>query len=345
MRFDLPIAGAWAAMNQVCREALALPVDDARAVYVFRGLSHATWEISVGLAKLFPHKRTIAYWLDEGALFEDLAARMSSDGAIACGFDSTQAMDPAPWLEPIKKDLLLTLESIDDAVSGESLAFDAIDLALKDSRTFRVRVSHALHRECDLSPGPFEAHVLSVDRELAIAVCGVRVKFDPSVASRLPWPELDAGIPEAVSAVSARIGRRRAEDVKKDAELLRAFRNALPTGARLAAPAPAASQVSSERVLFYFEDVDGASVIERAGLSPEIALPVPGRDGLIEAGSSCRWVSPQALERFTKARGLNGRAARGLIAVSVAALRIAPDLAVRLANARAKVLEDQSGFD
>ena len=345
MRFDLPIEGAWDAMNQVCRRALGLPVDDPRAVYAFRGLSHAAWEISAGLAKLFPHKRTIAYWLDEGTLFEDLAARLSSDGATACAFDSVQAVDPAAWLEPIKKDLLLTLESLDDAVSGEPLAFPAIDAALKDSRTFRVRVSHSLHRSVELSPAPFEAVVVSVDRELAIAICGARVKFDPSVASRLPWAELDSGVEAAEAALRERIGRRTPEEVERDSALLRAFRAALPAGAKPGVRAPLAAAESTDRAVFYFDDVDGASAIERAGLAPEITLPAPGREGLIEAGSGCRWAGPRTLEPYAKARGLDARSVRGLVAVSPAALRLAPDLAARLTIGRAKALADQSGSD
>jgi hypothetical protein len=332
MRFDVPIEGEWEQLNRACREALHLP--EGTSVLAFHGLAHAIWEIGLGLVRGYPHKKSIAYWLDEWPIIEDLAAQMSSDGGTVRGVDSLQMLEPTDWLEPIKKDLLLLLESVDDPITGEGLASPALDAALRDTRIFRIRVSHVSHRAFPPAPAaPFEVRICSVDADLAIAIVGSRAKFETPMAKRMGWKT--SGVMASPADITARL---RPVDAAATAARLAAFAGALPAGATAIPKSPLWAAPSFDRILFAYADVDGLSVLDEAKLS---TLPSPGTDGLVEAGSACRWTSPRALERFLKARDLDQRLARGLVA-------LAPELAndeTRRAmdGARARVLQVQTG--
>ena len=322
MRFDVAGGRSWEASNQAWREALSL-VDQTIGVYTFAGAAHALWEISSGLSRSFPHRKSVAYWRDEGSLFEDVARQLSSDGLAARALESAEMLAPPPeWIEPAKKELLLMLDSTDDAISGEALAAPALDSALKDARMFRLRVSRAPIAQ-GAAPGPFEARVLSVAPDLAVAICGARVRFEVAVAHRMQWPERKPNLALA------------ATESESASKALQAF--ALPMGARVVPPSPLHAGPARDRILFWFDDVDGSSVLEEAGCS----LPTPGFASDFEAGSACRWGGPRALERFCAARGLDAKASRGLIALSPGVANA--ETRAALEAARERVLKRQRG--
>ena len=338
MRFDVPVEGSWDAMNEACRRAFGLEGSPDVGVYAFQGLANAAWEISLGLARGFPHRRTVAYWLDEGALFEDLAGRLSGDGCTARAVDSTEMRDPKAWLEPMQKDLLLLLDSADDAISGEALESPELEAALSPSRAFRIRISHGRHRFDPLVlASPYEARLCSVDSWLAVAVCGARVKFEAPIARRLSWG-VDGAVPTAPE-IHARIGAAPIGQIDVDRERLARFEASLPEGARFLPPSPLASACARDRILFYYDDVDGASLLEEAGLALEA---VDRTHAKVEAGSGFRWKDPRVFERFLASRGLDRRAARGLIALSPE-MAADPGLRAALDGARQRILAIQSG--
>lgn len=342
LRIDLPGPDAWESLCEQYRAALPMPVaDPAVHVRVYLGYSHALWEVTQGLAKLFSHKKTIAVVNGEPELESTLLA-FSQEGYTVKSLTGDDLENPAAWLDEIQTDLLFVLWSEDDPVTGAVHRHEKLQAALKDKRVCRILLSHARHRfEPRSRPAPYEARILSLRSDRALLIAGERCRLQPLIAHRLPWAC------EATDAIAAAL---HVFDSARARELRAAvldFESKLPSGFQTYFPPETGSEPESEvgrvwdRSVLYHPDYDGLAVIDGLATMGNEVLPALGADhASLETTSPCRWESPRLAE-WLKVRGESTATIRGLVILDAQTLNAAT--ASRLEEVAARLRRIQEG--
>lgn len=331
MRIDIPSTRAWTRASDRLRSGLPFQ-DPSVLVQAYAGYRDALYESTWGLAKLFSHKRTIVLPELGDPAIEAIASAFAEESYTVKRFSNQALSDGRSFTEHLASDqgsdVLFILLSDDDPVTARLIDNSTIDEAFKSTRVFRIRVSHALHRQVEVSrPAPFEVKILSLTPECAVLIGGERVKIRPPLAPRLPWPEtLNFTEPKNVF------------DLQSHRLRIEAFESSLPQGFR---PyfLPGQERVF-DRSVIVAEGVDGSAVVDELARLQGLRVGAPGADGLFDSISPCRWHEPRLISWLTS-RGETEETIRGL--VLIAAEAIDPHLSAQLAMARSGILKLQTG--
>lgn len=328
MRIDLIPPEAWSALCERYREVLPFEGRDQAQVQIYSGYRHALLEITQSLARLFTHKKTVAISSKTEPAFESVAVNFSEEGCQVQTLDAATVAEKAPSLATTSKDLLFTLVSEDDPITGRLFDFSAVDAALKDQRIFRLKLSHQAFRTRTLAkPGPYEIQILSLRPDLALVVAGERCRIHPSLAPRLPWRiPTDDQIAKDLSPIVART---------KEIEN---FESRLPAGFERYFDAKASRL--ADRAVIWHPSFDGSAVADELARELGVSLGPAGEDGVLESSSPCRWPSPRLTE-WLLARGEKPEVLRGLVVISAELL--AKDVAPSLAKVAATLTKLQNG--
>ncbi len=261
-----------------------------------------------------------------------MAVALSREGFTVKALDDVEMNLPAASLDPHTKDLLFLFWSADDPVTGELFHYPALVEALKDKRIHRIEVSHSKHTcLAPVVPLPFEAKILSLRGDRAVAVNGERFKLQPPIAGGLTWPGLSA----EQAALDLVVYDETLYDNMKSRIL--AFEDDLVTGAERVLALDKSRLF--DRTLFTFRDLDGLAFITE--LASQLALDVrdPGVPSRIETTSLCRWTD-ERLFGDLGLQGLGPEMIRGLVILSAEAL--VGDIKGKLEATRKKLLQLQS---
>lgn len=302
MRIDLIPPEAWTTLCEKYRAKLPFPERDQVQVQIYSGYRHALLEITQSLARLFTHKKTIAVSSKTEPAFESVAVGFSEEGSVVQTLEVATVKEQASKLATMTKELLFTLVSEDDPITGRLYDFSAIDLALKDQRLFRIKLSHQAFRTRALTkPGPYEIQILSLRPDLALVIAGERCRISPTLAPRLPWTTPSAAMIEQDLA-SALSHKKEIED----------FESKLPAGFhRYFAPGEARLD---DRAVIWHPSFDGSAVIEELARLLGENLTEPGETSKLESSSPCRWPSPRLVD-WLIARGEKEEVLRGMVVI------------------------------
>ena len=323
MRIDLPPHETWYSLSDLYRTQLArkhpLFSEPGLQVQIFNGYAHALWETTQSLAQLFAHKKTIAIAAPAGDLiFDPIAKAFSEAGYTLKLLTTDEIQDPKTWLEPLLTDLLFVVWAVDDPITGRLEDRDALMLALKEKRVFRIALSHASFRmqACE-RPAPFEARIWSLTPERALFTGGERCRIQPPIARLLPWPEVD------MDTIAREI-----ESPADGLDRVLAFESTLSEGFRPYFK-PTAARIFDRAVIFSSE-FDGSSVIDELAKRGVDAVAPAGAEGTLESTSPCRWENPR-IKDWLIARGEPEDVVRGLVLIAASALT--PETPALLADA------------
>ena len=331
MRIDILPADTWGAVSAKCRAGL--PFQDPNViVQAYMGLPHALFEATHGLARLFSHKKTIAFVGHSEPFVEAISNGFMEEGYHVKRVSEDEAADPsAAWLAPILNDLIFVVFSTDDPITGRLFNRDPINEALKDKRIFRISIvhtprylSHALSR-----PAPFKLRLLSHSQGLATIVAGERFRVHPLLASRLPWP-IDTVVPDMALIPP--------EEIERQKSAILAFETKLPWGFK---PYFKAGELRVfDRAVIFHERIDGSALAEVLAGDRGVKLAGLGLPAMLESTSPCRW-SDVRFTDWLLARGEREEVVRGLLLVDP--WLIDSSLTTFLSDAAAKLLKMQAG--
>ena len=303
MRIDLIPPDAWTELCDRYRAQLPIPERDQIQVQIYSGYRHALLEITQSLARLFTHKKTIAISSKTEPSFESIAVGFSEDGSQVQVLDTATIATQSPHLATMSKELLFTLVSEDDPITGRLYDFSPLDQALKEQRIFRLKLSHDAFRSRPLvKPGPYEILVHSLRPDLALVVAGERCRIMPSLAPRLPWKLPDA---TEIATDLAPMTSSKNEIEKFEANLPAGFKRYFTAGeARL-----------EDRAVIWHPSFDGSAVIEELARVLGEKIGPPGENTGLETSSPCRWPSSR-LTDWLLARGEKEEILRGMVVIS-----------------------------
>jgi hypothetical protein len=296
-------------------------------IKVYRGVSHALYEITQGLTVMFPHKQGVGHIEHMSPYFEPLMVGFSRLGYQIHTTPSTALHDPAAWVAALVKDTVFVLWSDDDPLTGQLYPSAPLREQLKDKRIFQIRVSHSSHlRPTPKAPGPYDIEVCSVTPDLCVAITGERARFVDAVTPQMPW---------RTQEILALLKNQK--PLVEDAAKVQVFETDARTGFT---PLLTKPERLYDRAVLFARDVDGFSVISELAKALKIEIGEPGGESLLETTSLCRWNTLNGLKWFSD-QGREPEIVRGLVIIDQSLL--SDRLAIQLGQIHQQLLKLQSG--
>jgi hypothetical protein len=156
---------------------------------LYQGGFHALYEVVKALGDLFLHRRTVIVMKGRDPLSQPLCVRLVKEGfKIKFFLESEKELIPQ-FIKENEKTLLSVLLTLDDPATGELYEDSSIEEALKDSKVFKIKISHAYARSrpWGLNLDPFEIQVDCLAPFLASATLGARAKIPLLLSEYLDW--------------------------------------------------------------------------------------------------------------------------------------------------------------
>lgn len=326
MRFDYKAQGLWAELNEEVETKLDLAKSASRA-RIFKGLSHALFEITQGLIKQFPHRKKIFYFKGQDPSHDLAMMALSREGCMVQALPLSTFDAPEEFVASIDKDALFILYSEDDPILGKKFPVEKLEKLLKEKKIFRVSASHHAFRFQDDYHGidKEEVRVFSLKNNLALALLGERAKMTPLVVEGLPWRE------DAKETIFKELAEH-----KEQKKIILDFENQKPGDAT---PFFKEGDLRVfDRAILYWKDMDGWAFLSELGKELGIQFAEPGEDQRFETTSHSRWHDLRAMG-WLKNHGLDAEQIRGLVIVDAG--QITPKLAETFAKVRARILKQQ----
>lgn len=337
VRIDIPPYEAWNAASEQIR--CALPFQNAAvSVQAFAGFQHALYEVTLGLARFYSHKKTIALVEPAEIAIEQIAIAFSEDGYTVKRLsenDLNELNKLKSTLEPFLNDLVFVMWGEDDPVTGRLNDFNLLDSALADKRVFRLKLSHSSYRQSPvIAPASFEVRICSLRSDFAFALGGDRYRVVPQLAPRLFWK------PNLVCKDDFQF--MSSDEVNQQKQTVLSFENSLSQNFRpYFRPYFGTDEKRVyDRAVLVAVGVDGSAVIDFLAESLNLEIPSPGLAAPFESTSPCRWNHPRLTE-WLLARGETEESIRGLVVID--AVQISTKTATLLNEAVTKILKIQSG--
>lgn len=271
MKVTLTPFEGWENLNAEVKETLALPENvEARA---YMGVSSAVYEIAMGTAQFYSHKRSLGFISGHTPHYQVLLPYFYKEGyQIQTREESTSEKE---WVDSLKKDTNLVISCEDHPITGELYDLEALDESLNEKKIFHLRISHHAHLSRSLEVKPYTARICSYNPQVAVAQMGQKFKSPPLMAPGLHW--------EAAPFLQ-QINRSR--ESKENQTTVKAFESKLPTGFQAYFQH---DRRLFDRSLIYASDMGGEALQQFLATQLNIRLEKPGWEERIETTHLCRW--------------------------------------------------------
>lgn len=281
-----------------------LAEDSKEQLRLYQGAEHGVWEVTQGIARLFPHRRKVICFRNQDPFHDHSIFSLTREGFDLVTLPLDLFGRPDKWEEHISRETLLVLYSADDPLVGRSFPSPNIEEHCAKNGTFAVKVRHHDHRGEGFSPllTPFCVEVRSYDSELACAHLGGKAKIGSMIAPFLEWCS------ESKEAVAKAMKQDSSDGEKR----VKKMESSLPGGAQ--ALWQKGERRSWDRAVFFWEDMDGHSVIHYLAEEMGWSLGEPGREARIETTSLSRWGGLRTMD-WLKQQGLSANQVRGTVIV------------------------------
>ena len=303
MKVDLPPSDSLKELKDRVSPRLAGKLTAPAEFRVNPSLTFALNEVTRGLARLFPHRRSIGYVQGCGPYFEPLMKFFSAEGFAlqALPFVDLKNLN---WIETLKKDTLFVLLSDDDPLTGQLFDIAGIQKALELKKIFSIVTSHAAHSyRAKWEMSPYFVRVLSGGPQFALSLLGERAaKIEPLLFGPADWA---AALIEKVDAFF--------ESKDEDQRAISEFENSPPGEAVPFFQAGTARLF--DRAAIYWTDMDGEAMVHELAMALKVPLLIPGQESRLETASLCRWKGLKTLHWLSE-QGIDADVSRGLILIS-----------------------------
>jgi len=297
-------------------------VASPNSVRSYFGLSHALNEVTRGLARLYPHKRSLAFIKGCGPYFEPLIKYFSMEGYQLQEIPIADVRKNNDWIEALKKDTLFVTMVDDDPLTGELFETQNINSILTSKKIFSVRLSHSAHlteQTSDLTSDLYGARIFSGTSMCAITILGERAsKIEPLFFGDVSW-----NFAQEFTQAFAR--------PLQNQKLIEDFESRKWAGAK---PffSPGSKRIF-DRAVLYWTDMDGEAFVTELSKIKKKSSPKT-----LAAASLCHWGGLTKMD-WLKLQGFNPEMIRGLVVISSSL--IDDQLGPAMEAARAEILNLQ----
>jgi hypothetical protein len=180
MKVELKQLDVWEQLGQQVKSSLQLKAE----VRLFKGLSHALYELSTGLAFFLDYKKSLVWQKGCSYAFDFLLPQFYRMSFKATAFPKAQLSDMDAFVGNLTKDTLFVLSFADHPITAELYNLIELDQILNDKKIYHICVHH--HPE--LTPtdlNPYSCKISSVSSDFACAELGSRFKTAPQIAHQL----------------------------------------------------------------------------------------------------------------------------------------------------------------
>jgi hypothetical protein len=303
MKVDMPGFDLMKDVRSQVKDQLSTKGTNSPEFRLHPSLTFGINEVTRGLARLFPHRRSIAYIQGCGPYFDPLVTFFSAEGYSLQALPFTH-LQQSDWIETLKKDTLLVLFSEDDPLTGQIFEIEKFQTALELKRIFTVSVSHSAHLyRPRWNVAPYWARILSGGSKYCLSLLGDRAsKLENLLFGPPDWIQI------ATNSFSDTLELR--EEAQNAVE---SFEALCPAGGK-----PFFTRGTArlfDRAAIYWEDMDGEAFIHGLAQVLKIPLNVPGIENRLETASLCRWKGLRSMQWLTE-QGVSAEISRGLVLIS-----------------------------
>lgn len=300
---------------------------EQQMVRPFMGVGHALGEITQGLTKLFPTRKTIFYAKSMNPFIEPHAMNLAREGYKTLPVEQKDFLAPDKIVESVERDALFILLPVDDPLLGYKFPIDALIKALNEKKIFKIFVDHQNHQYAPVQQvlERQEIRIHSIDAHRALAFLGARARIRPLVADDLNWSEFHT------SDLHEHYGQ------KLETQKINEFESQPIEGAL---PILHGHTRVADKVVLTFEDLDGHALIAELAKILGFQLQPPGRETRLETTSLSRWGGLKTMD-YLKALNFTPNQIRGCILIDQSL--IDSQLKNHLIQARNQVLKFAKG--
>ncbi len=321
MKVTLSPFESWENLNHEVKKTLALP--DGTEARVYTGLSSAIYEIAMGTAQFYSHKRSLGFVPGRTPHYQGLLPYLYKEGYILQNWEQVAdaPLTEKDWADSLKKDTNLVISCEDHPVTGELYEIDGLDQILNEKKIFHLRISHQAHLTRKIDVLPYTARICSYNPQAAVAQMGVKFKSPPLMAPGLYWE------PSTFLSQVSKVRESAAEDMKA----VKGFEASLPEGFQvLFQEDKKAEQRLFDRSLIYCEDMGGEALQQFLATQLNFRLEKPGWEERIETTHLCRWGGTRNYESWWTPRPADS-VLRGLVVLGLEVIKH-PEISVVLAK-------------
>jgi len=287
---------------------------------LYAGLNHALTEVALGLIKQFPHKKKAYFVKGQSPAFEQQMIGLAREGLQISPLDSLNA--------PVDPEALFVLYSEDDPLFGLLYDVEALETSLKDTKVFRLRVSHVHQAFLPLPKelSRFDVRLCAVSPKVALVITSERLRWPALSAEGLAFSEDDL----------APVRQFKSPDFLNphDVETF----ESLPIDG-MVAPLKGRHRIY-DRAVVSWRDMDGWAVISRLAEQLKFKLPPAGFASPLETTSLRRWGGYKTMDWLSEF-GFDDHLIRGTIMIDHTLLN--KDLPPLVEKVREQILKIQVG--
>jgi hypothetical protein len=368
-RLDYTATGSWDALNEsakIALESVGLKTKGLN-IQVYLGISHALFEVTGALGRLFSTKKTIAIQAQASPRFNQLGNWLASEGYEILWLSPSQVSVPAGWLQSHGGDLLAYIGVIDHPITDLQTDDAALLAEAKSKKFYTIRVSHTeLASQKAGVPQSTDLQVRSFSHGVAVCVGGERYKARPQFAEAIDYSAIDFMTlistsnsicePGAAQAVLSKVScdssfkssdgnagssSQTAEQrvVGFEQRMLQAKSEFIPLSElRFGLMDSSKANRFYHRAALVCEKFDASAVIELLAEKLKIDLKSAGHEDRLEAASLLRWYDPRLDDWFAEL-GLAESQRRGLLFIDHSLLDSSIEKALKAVAAELSALQ------
>ena len=289
MKVDLLHSFAWDEINESLDQQLGAQLGKGGAHRIYQGLSQAVFEIVMGTALFYSHRKYYGILTGDTWAFDPIIPNLLKDGfqsqAVRAGAVDGHAAGkgspgPKDWVASLSKETGFVLWSEDHPVLATYDAREELDAALNAARIISIRVSHQAFQTRPQDLRPYSVRICSLAPDLALAQVGARFKSPPLFSHRMYWDKTAVlkRLPELLR------GRQDRAAVEK-------FEEQFDGSARVNGLSrwPIVGERIYDRALIFHPEVSSEFVAQSLASASGVTLKAPGFESNIEIVNRCRW--------------------------------------------------------
>lgn len=272
MKVDLLPFESWENLNAQIKSTMQ--VDQAVAIRVYRGLASAVYELAMGTAQFFSHKRSVGIVPGQTPHYQGLLPYLYKEGYEIQFLRENQ--DVTSFVESLKKDTNFVISCEDHPITGQVFDIDVLDRLLNERKIYHLRISHHLHLFRKQEIQPYSGRICSFDPKTAVALLGPKFKSPPLMAPSMDWSD-----PESLLVI-----RSLEQSAQEDATMVKKVESELPVGFK---PLLNKEKRIFDRALIYCEELGGEAVQQFLASQLQMEIRKPSWETQIETTHQCRW--------------------------------------------------------
>jgi hypothetical protein len=182
MKVELKRLEVWEQLCQQVKSHLQLNSE----VRCYKGLSHALYELTMGLSFFLDYKKSLAWQKGSSYAFDFLLPQFYRMSFQVTHFTQSHLGDLPGLLQSFNKDTLFVLSVMNHPVTAEQFDLEEIDKKLNEKKIYHICVNHHPHLKTT-EVRPYTCMVQSIGNHFAFAEVGSRFKAAPQIAPQLEW--------------------------------------------------------------------------------------------------------------------------------------------------------------